>query len=121
MKQVLTPEDIGTIERTIAAASLPPWKVVELNDVDTVWVSPDIEGNPIALFDYRSGDQNRADARFVVCARDYMHLLVSEVKSLRKRTLELIQLNNLELQKRIDLQTDFNELKQTIQAIDSDK
>ncbi|MDR3156089.1 MAG: hypothetical protein LBT90_03250 [Holosporaceae bacterium] len=115
MKQVLTPEDISAVEQIVDASSPLPWKVIEIDNVDTVWVSPNIEGNPIALFDYHSREQNRADARFMVCARDYMKILIDEVKSLRRRVLELIKLNNLELQRRIDLQTDFDELKRTIQ------
>jgi methionine synthase II (cobalamin-independent) len=72
---------------------------------------------PIALFDYHSREQNIADARFMICARDYMQVLIDEVKSLRKRVLELIQLNNVELQKRIDLQTNFDDLKQVMQDL----
>ncbi|MDR3179307.1 MAG: hypothetical protein LBT70_00185 [Holosporaceae bacterium] len=111
MKQVLTPEDMNYLEEKLKAASPAPWRVVEEEDVDTVWVSPDVDGNPVALFDYRSGEQNKADAQFVVHSRNYMSVLIREIKTLRKRILELIQSNNMELQKRMDLQTELNELK----------
>ncbi|MDR2681764.1 MAG: hypothetical protein LBB29_01810 [Holosporaceae bacterium] len=111
MKQVLTPEDLNYLEEKLEAASPAPWRVVDEENVDTVWVSPDLDGNPIALFDYRSGEQNKADAHFVVYSRNYMSVLIREIKILRKRVLELIQSNNSELQKRMDLQTELNELK----------
>lgn len=115
MKQVLTPEDINFLEEKLEKASPLPWKVIEDDDVDTVWVSPDIEGNPIALFDYNSREQNKNDAHFVVSSRNYMKILLNEIKTLRKRILELIQSNNAELQKRLDLQEEINELKKLIQ------
>ena len=52
MKQVLTPEDINSLEEKLKKASPAPWRVIDAETVDTVWVSPDIEGNPIALIDY---------------------------------------------------------------------
>ena len=114
MKQVLTPEDINFIEEKLQNATPGPWKVLEDESVDTAWVSPDAEGSPIALFDYRSGDDNRANAHFLVCSRNYTALLVKEVKTLRKRVLELIKSNNLEVQKRADLQAELNELKEIV-------
>ena len=121
MKQILTPEDINFIEEKLQNAAPGPWKVVEDESVDTVWVSPDTDGNPIALFDYRSGEENRADAHFMVCSRNYMDLLLKEIKTLRKRVLELIQSNNIELQKRMDMQTELNELKEIMHKIDGNK
>ncbi|GHU14231.1 hypothetical protein FACS189449_10610 [Alphaproteobacteria bacterium] len=121
MKQVLTPEDINCLEEKLKAASPAPWKVVEEENVETAWVSPDIDGNPIALFDYRSGEQNKADAHFVVHSRNYMDVLISEIRTLRRRILELIQSNNVEVQKRIDLQTELSELKKLMRDADESK
>ncbi len=121
MKQVLTPEDINFIEEKLRRATPGPWRVIEDESVETVWVSPDHEGNPIALFDYRAGTENQADAHFFVCSRNYMELLLQEVKTLRKRILELIQSNNLEVQKRMDLQTELNELKEIMHQTDGNK
>jgi hypothetical protein len=118
MKQVLTPEDINCLEEKLKNASPAPWRVIESDDVDTAWVSPDIEGNPIALFDYRNAEQNKHDAHFVAYSRNYMDVLIGEVKTLRKRILELIQSNNYELQKRLDLQSELNELKKMMQETD---
>ena len=119
MKQVLTPEDINGLEEKLLKASPAPWRVIEDKSVDTAWVSPDIEGNPIALIDYNSAAQNKADAHFIAASRNYMGVLISEVKVLRKRILDLIQSNNIELQKRLDLQEELNELKKVLQQ-DSD-
>ena len=44
-----------------------------------------------------------------------MEVLISEIKTLRKRILDLIQSNNIELQKRLDLQEELNELKKVLQ------
>lgn len=115
MKQILTPEDINFLEEKMASASSAPWSVVCQDDVDTAWVVPSVDGNPIALFDYHSKEQNRHDADFVVSARNYFQIMLSEIKSLRKRVLDLIQSNNIEVQKRMDLQTELNELKKILQ------
>ncbi len=111
MKEVLTPEDINFLEENLKKTSSSPWNVVEDAGVDTAWVVPGTGSNPIALFDYNSGEQNKADARFVASARNYMEVMLSEIKSLRKRVLELIQSNNTEVQKRMDVQAELNELK----------
>ena len=114
MKQVLTPEDMNLLRGYLSATTRGPWNVIEKEGVDTVWVSPNLDGNPIALFDYHSGEQNRNDAHFMVAAREYMGVMLAEIKELRGRILELIQSNNLEFQKRMDLQTEVNELKKVL-------
>ncbi|MDR2158311.1 MAG: hypothetical protein LBO02_03290 [Holosporaceae bacterium] len=114
MKQFLTPEDINFLEEKLKASSPDPWSVLENDSVDAVWVVPSVEGNPIALFDYRSRKQNGADAHFVASARNYFGVMIEEIKNLRKRILELIQSNNVEVQKRLDLQTELNELKKIL-------
>lgn len=114
MKQVLTPEDMNLLEQRIRETTPAPWSVIEKDGVDTVWVSPNLDENPIALFDYRDGAQNRADAYFVVAAREYMEVMINEIRELRKRVLDLIQSNNIEFQKRIDLQTELSELKKIL-------
>ncbi|MDR1983106.1 MAG: hypothetical protein LBQ08_04930 [Holosporaceae bacterium] len=114
MKQFLTPEDINFLEEKLNASSPAPWNAIDDNSVDTVWVVPSVDGNPIALFDYRNREQNSADARFVVSARNYMSIMIEEIKNLRKRILELIQSNNIEVQKRMDLQTELTELKKIL-------
>ncbi|MDR2766628.1 MAG: hypothetical protein LBB63_04200 [Holosporaceae bacterium] len=115
MKQILTPEDLNLLEEKLKSATALPWNVVEDDGVGTAWVIPDVDGNPIALFDYHSEAQNKADAGFVAYARNYMPVLLQEVKNLRKRILELIQSNNNELQRRLDLQTEVNELRKVLE------
>ena len=114
MKQVLTSEDVNFLEEKLRASSPAPWSVLNDASVDTVWVVPSGEGNPIALFDYRSRERNNADADFLVFSRNYMGTMISEIKNLRKRVLELIQSNNTEVQKRLDLQTELAELKKIL-------
>jgi len=121
MKQVLTPEDINLLEERLKATTRGPWNVIEEEGVDTVWVSPNLDGSPIALFDYQSGEQNRSDAHFVVSAREYMGIMLQEIQDLRNRVLDLIQSNNLEFQKRMDLQTELNELKKVLNKTNEDK
>ena len=118
MKQVLTPEDINTLEDMLERTTPAPWTVIDNADVNAAWVSPDNERNPVALFDYRTAEQNKYDAYFVVYARNYMRVLIDEIKILRKRILEVIQSNNIEVQKRLDLQSELNELKKMMQDID---
>ncbi|MDR2781687.1 MAG: hypothetical protein LBB21_04535 [Holosporaceae bacterium] len=114
MKQVLTSEDINFLEDNLKASSPAPWSIREDESVDTVWVVPSTDGNPIALFDYRDREQNRADAHFFVSARNYMSVMIEEVKCLRRRVLELIQSNNVEVQKRMDVQAELMELKKIL-------
>ncbi len=114
MKLLLTPEDLNLLEKRLENITPAPWSVIEKEGVDTVWVSPNLDGNPIALFDYRSGNENRANAYFVTASREYMAILIKEIKDLRNRVLELIQANNIELQKRMDLQTELKELKKLL-------
>ncbi|MDR1560778.1 MAG: hypothetical protein LBS23_00250 [Holosporaceae bacterium] len=121
MKQILTPEDINLLEEKLKNASSAPWNTLESAEVDTAWVIPNIGGNPIALFDYRSGEQNKADAQFVAYARNYMDIIIAEIKNLQKRILELIQSNNIEVQKRLDLQSEINELKKRRKNANEDK
>ena len=120
MKQVLTHEDINFLEELLNNSTHGPWSIVEDKFVDTAWVTPDLESNPVALFDYRTGKQNSADAQFVASARNYMGVMLEEIKTLRKRVLELIQSNNIEVQKRTDLQTELDELKKIIRDINGD-
>jgi hypothetical protein len=118
MKQVLTSEDINFLEEKLKASSPAPWSILEDAAVDAVWVVPSMEGNPIALFDYRSRDRNSADAHFLVSSRNYMGIIIREIKNLRKRVLELIQSNNMEVQKRLDLQSELEELKKILRRED---
>jgi hypothetical protein len=104
------------LEEKLKVASKAPWSVVEDEAVDSAWVVPSAGGNPIALFDYKSKAQNGADAHFVAFTRNYMKIMLEEIKNLRRRILELIQSNNVEIQRRIDLQTELEELKKILRS-----
>jgi hypothetical protein len=116
MKQVLTSEDVNFLEEKLEASSPAPWSILEDDAVDTVWVVPSGEGNPIALFDYKSRERNSADAHFLVSSRNYMGIMIKEIKNLRNKILELIQSNNMEVQKRLDLQSELAELKKILRS-----
>jgi hypothetical protein len=118
MKQFLTPEDINLLEERLNASSPAPWNIIDDSAVDAVWVVPSEEGNPIALFDYRNREQNSADACFVISARNYLGIMIEEIRNLRKRIFELIQSNNIEVQKRMDLQNELMELKKILRNED---
>ncbi|MDR1551378.1 MAG: hypothetical protein LBS14_01725 [Holosporaceae bacterium] len=118
MKQVLTSEDINFLEEKLGAASEEPWSLLENDAVDTVWVIPGRDGKPLALLDYQSKEMNSANAGFIVASRNYMRILLDEIKNLRRRILELIQSNNIEVQRREDLQSELQELKKMLRTQD---
>lgn len=113
MKQVLTPEDLNILEQTLKDVSGETWVVLEKEGVDSVWVS-NLNGSAVALLDYSSCDQNKADALFIASSRNYASLLLTEIKTLRKRVLDLIASNNAEIQKRVDVQGELDEIKEIL-------
>jgi hypothetical protein len=96
--------DLEAIAARCGAASKGPWEVLEDRLVDTAWLNaatPD-DDKPIALFDYRSGTENKANAAFVAAARSDVPMLLQLVKSLSKRVEELLEANNREIAARVE-------------------
>ena len=89
------------------------WRVVSDDELDTVWITTDAENaNAVALLDYNSAVQNKADADFIVAMHNHGDEILSELKELRARTLELLKENSIEVEKRILLQNELNKLKE---------
>lgn len=89
------------------------WYVVEDEDVDTVWISSDDESvDTIALLDYNGRNKNSADAHFIVNARNSAAKLLREVEILRQRVLDLLEENTKEVNLRVALQKQLNDLKE---------
>ena len=88
------------------------WRVMNDDALDTVWITTDAENsNAVALLDYNSALQNKADADFIVAMHNHAEELLSELKELRARTVELLKENSIEVEKRILLQNELNKLK----------
>ena len=89
------------------------WYVVEDEDVDTVWISSDDESvDTIALLDYNGRAKNSADARFIVKAKNSASKLLREVEILRQRVIDLLEENTKEVDLRVALQKQLNDLKE---------
>lgn len=100
----ITAADLQTIAARCEAATESPWEVLEDRLVDTAWVNaarPE-DDKPIALFDYRSGPVNKANAAFVAAARKDVPLLLRLVKALTRRVEELVEANNREIAARVE-------------------
>ena len=89
------------------------WRVTEDPELDTAWITTDEEGaNPIALLDYNKGTQNKADARFIASLHNHAEELFLELQSLRSRVMDLLTENTKEVEKRIALQNELNNIKE---------
>lgn len=83
------------------------WYVIEDEAVDSVWIATDESGGePIALLDYGSRDENSANAHLIVDMKNCIHTLVSEIRSLRSRVVELLSENANEVNLRVKLQSE---------------
>ncbi len=89
------------------------WRVIETDGLNTAWVTTDSESsNAVALLDYNIAEQNKCDAHFIVAAHNHISELILELKELRSRTLDLLEKNSMEVEKRISLQNEVNRLKE---------
>ena len=103
---------VETLSRLYKASTGGVWSVVEDNSIDTAWVvTSSDESGPVALVDYNSGGQNRADAHFIASIHNHAEELFVELQTLRKRVQLLLDENTEEVEKRIALQNELNEFK----------
>ena len=95
---------IEIIAARCKAATPGPWDVIEEADVDAAWVNAatQTDDRPIALFDYRTGPENKANAAFVAQARQDIPALIEMVLGLRRRVADLLDANNREIAARIE-------------------
>ena len=101
-------DELNIIDDCLQRATKGKWYVIEDDCVDSVWIATDDEGNdPIALLDYNSREENSANAHLIVDMRNRMASLIAEVRSLRRRVVELLAENANEVNLRIKLQSEI--------------
>lgn len=101
-------DNLSVLDTELKCATSGKWYVIEDEAVDSVWIATDEGGNePIALLDYGSRDENSANARLIVDMKNCVHSLVSEIRSLRSRVVELLSENANEVNLRIKLQSEY--------------
>jgi hypothetical protein len=99
----LCAEELDSMEQAAEAASPGPWEALIDPRVDGAWVNVarDDDDKPVALFDYRKGPANQANARFVAHARTAVPRLCDEVRRLNRRIQELLVANTREVDARV--------------------
>lgn len=96
--------DLDAIMARAKAATSGPWEVIQDEVVDSAWVNAaaGTDDKPIALFDYRPGNDNKANAAFVAHAREDVPALIEMVIGLRRRVADLLDANNREIECRVE-------------------
>lgn len=95
-------DDLVEIEGRCQAATPGPWQVLSDPVVACVWLNAAGGGDDgaIALFDYRTLDENLANSRFAAAARDDLPRLTAELRQLRQRVQQLLDANSKEVDRR---------------------
>jgi len=108
--------DLEAIEARCARASEGPWQVLSEDLVDAAWVNANAEDDdlPVALFDYRDSETNRANAEFAAHARSDVPLLVASLREATRRIEDLIMANNREIAARIEAHKELAALRAEI-------
>lgn len=103
--------DLEAIAARCEAATPGPWEVIEDQQVETVWLNAatPTDDKPIALFDYRSGIANRANAHFVAQARQDVLVLLAAMRSMQQRIQDLLEANNREIAQRVEAKRQLEE------------
>jgi hypothetical protein len=103
--------DLEAIAARCEAATPGPWEVIEDALVETVWLNAATPGDdkPIALFDYRSGAVNRANAHFVARSRQDVLVLLAAMRSMQQRIQDLLEANNREIAQRVEARRQLEE------------
>ncbi|MET1027700.1 MAG: hypothetical protein ABWY00_11070 [Dongiaceae bacterium] len=105
--------DLTDIAERSAKATPGPWQVLTEELVDAAWINaagPD-DDLPIALFDYRNGDENKANAEFLAHARTDIPRLLEALREARQRIEHLLDANNREIESRIAANRECCELR----------
>ena len=101
-------DEFNVIDDCLQRATKGKWYVIEDEAVDSVWIATDDECNdPIALLDYNSREENSANAHLIVDMRNRIASLIVEIRSLRRRVVELLAENANEVNLRIKLQSEM--------------
>lgn len=110
---------VDLMEGVYKSTSNGNWYVIEDETVETVWISSDDDNiHTVALLDYNGKEQNNFDASFIVMAKNDMPKLLKEIKVLRQRVLDLLEENTKEVNMRISLQKELEQLKNSSQDSD---
>jgi hypothetical protein len=99
---LLTPEVLAELAGLARAATPGPWDILCDPALACTWMSA--ADGAIALFDYRTAEENAANALFAAVARERVPELVVEVLALRTRVRELLEANSREVERRIEAQ-----------------
>jgi hypothetical protein len=99
----LTMDELKAMEAAASGASGAPWEALIDARVDGAWVNVARadDDKPVALFDYRRGPANQANALFVARARSDVPRLIDEVRRLNRRIQELLEANTREVDARV--------------------
>ncbi|HEX2580347.1 MAG TPA: hypothetical protein VHL08_00025 [Dongiaceae bacterium] len=101
----MTSDELDIIEARAAAATPGPWQVLTEDGVDAAWINAARAEDdlPIALLDYRSGDDNRANAEFIAAARVDIMRMIEALREAQQRIQHLILANNREVEQRVEI------------------
>ncbi|MBY0430270.1 MAG: hypothetical protein K2Q10_03660 [Rhodospirillales bacterium] len=107
----LTAEELAEMQARAEKATPGPWEVLMDPAIDTAWLNAATvdDDRAIALFDYRDGERNLANAIFSARARTDLPRLVAEIRSLRERVQALLQANSKEVDRRSQAQRERDE------------
>jgi len=103
--------DLEAIAERCEAATAGPWEVLSDELVDTVWLNAATaeDDKPIALFDYRTGPINRANADFIARCRQDVPVLLAAMRSMQQRIQDLLEANNREIKARVEAKRQLEE------------
>lgn len=98
----LSQDDLAEIEARCQAATPGPWQVLSDPAIACSWLNAasDEDNAAIALFDYRTQEENLGNAAFAAAARDIIPRLTAEIKQLRQRVQGLLEVNGQEVDRR---------------------
>lgn len=98
----LTPDVLAELAGLARAATPGAWDILCDPALACSWLSAG--DGAIALFDYRTAEENAANALFAAVARQRIPELVAEIEALRTRVRELLEANSREVERRIEAQ-----------------
>ena len=95
-------DDLADLEAAYKAATPGPWRVLSDDKVDASWLNADGEADrgAIALYDYRTAPENKANAQLSALLVDRLPKLLDELRQLRIRNRQLLEANGREVDRR---------------------
>lgn len=105
--------DMNDIAARCEKATAGPWQVLTEELVEAAWINAATADDdlPIALFDFRSADENKANAEFLAHARTDIPRLLAALRSAHERIEHLLAANNREIEARIAANRELGELR----------